>query len=533
MTANTETRVLKSINPATLELLGAVESASEAEIKGKVSLARRTFATWSRLSLDERLALVERFRKLLLARRYDIARMISRESGKPLIESLICEVFAAMETCSWLAKNTKTVLAPESVKVNRLFFPFKKAYNVFDPLGVIGVISPWNFPFAIPASSMLNALVAGNTVVLKPSPKTPLTAKLLHDLLLEAGFPAGAVMLVQGDRDEARWLVESDVDRVVFTGSVAGGRAIMGMAAQKLHAVTLELGGKHPAIVMPDADVNKIAQALVWLAFMNAGQACASIERLYVHRSLHDALVEKLIHYTNQLRLGNPLLPDTDIGPMIDEGQLNRVKAMVQRAVEQGATLAAGGRVKEELVGSRLPDGLPGHYMEPTIITGAWQGMDIVREEIFGPVLPVVPFHTTEEVIAMANSSHLGLGASIWTSDTRAGERLARRIHSGMVWINDGIYSHACPDAPWGGLRDSGFGRTHGKYGLLDFVNVKHIGVEGQGKRDWNYPYNEDRLAVVDKGIQALHGKTLRDRVRAALSMLPNFLRVRLSDRKS
>lgn len=519
------THILKSVNPATLEPLGETNTSSEAEIKSTCGFARRTFDTWSRLSINERLFAVEQFRKTLVARRFEVAKLISRESGKPLIESLMCEIFAVLETCSWLKKNAVKVLAPEPVRLNRLFFPLKRAYNVFDPLGVIAVISPWNFPFAIPASSVLSALVAGNTVVLKPSPKTPLTAKLLHDLL-DTAFPAGAVNVVQGDRDEARWLVESNIDRVVFTGSVAGGKAIMALAAQNVHPVTLELGGKHPAIVMPDANVDKVADALVWLAFMNAGQVCASIERLYVHHSLHDELVTKIVERTNRLRLGDPLLPETDIGPMIDQGQLDRVNRMVQRAVEQGATVAAGGRVRLD-IGRRLPEGLPGYYMEPTILTGVCDGMEIVREEIFGPALPVVSFRTVDDAVALANSSNLGLGASIWTSNLKEGERLARRIASGMVWINDGIYSHACPDAPWGGMRDSGFGRTHAKYGLLDCVNVKHISVESQGKRDWSFPYHSDRLAVVDKGIEVLHGSTLCGRIRAALSMLPNLWRVR------
>lgn len=522
----TDTQKLTVVNPATLEVLGEMPVASEQEVKGKIDLARRAFGSWSKLSLPERLQCVERFRVLLTARRNEVAEQITREAGKPLVESLCAEVFSVLETCAWLQKNAPKVLAREPVKVNRLFFTFKKAYNVFDPLGVIGVISPWNFPFAIPAASVLTALVAGNTVVLKPSPRTPFTAQLLRELLLEAGFPAGAIMVVQGDRDQARWLVQGDIDRVVFTGSVNGGKAIMEMAAKRLLPLTLELGGKHPAIVLPDADVDKVADSIVWNAFTNAGQACASIERLYVHQTLHDALVERLVERTNQLVLGDPLNVDTDIGPMIDSAQLERVNGLVSRAVADGARVAAGGRVRAD-IGARLPGKLPGHYMEPTVLTGLWHGQEIVREEIFGPVLPVVPFHSVEEVIALANNSQLALGASIYTGDTAAGERLARRVRAGMVWINDGIYSHAVPDAPWGGLRNSGFGRTHGKHALLDFVNIKHVGSEGQGRRDWHFPYNTDRIGLIDDGIEAVHGASKTSRCKALLSMLPKALRLR------
>ena len=420
VSTNTNSAFLRSVNPATLELLGLTPISSEAEVKGKVEIARRTFGTWSTTSLTDRLAAVERFRKSLMARRSEVAELISREAGKPLLESLITEVFSVLETCSWLQKNAPKVLAPQSVGMNRLFFPFKKAYNVFDPLGVIAVISPWNFPFSIPAASVLCALVAGNTVVLKPSPKTPLSAKLLHQMLLDAGFPPGAISLVQGDRDQARWLMQADIDRAVFTGSVAGGKAIMALAAEKLLPVTLELGGKHPAIVLADADVDRVAEALVWCAFMNAGQACASIERLYVHNSIHDRLVERMVQCTNRLRLGDPTQSGTDIGPLIDAAQLERVNAMVQRAVEAGAVVASGGRVRAD-IGTRLAAGLPGHFMEPTILTKLFHGHEIVREEIFGPVLPVVRFNSEEEVVALANNCHLALGASIWTSDKAHG----------------------------------------------------------------------------------------------------------------
>lgn len=525
-TTNTNPLILTVVNPATLEVLGQTQVASEQEVKGKIEIARRTFGTWCKMSLAQRLERLERFRKLLVANRMEVAQLISKESGKPLVESLCAEVFSVLETCNWLKKNAAKILAPESVSINRLFFTFKKSYNVFDPLGVIGVISPWNFPFAIPASSVLTALVAGNTVVLKPSPKTPLSAQLLRDLLLEAGFPAGAALVVQGDRDQARWLVEGDIDRVVFTGSVNGGKAIMDMAAKRLLPLTLELGGKHPAIVLADANVDKVADAIVWNAFTNAGQACASIERLYVHHTLHDALVAKVVERTNQLRMGDPLHVDTDIGPMIDAAQLDRVNALVQRAVAAGARVAAGGRVRGNLAG-RLPAGLSGHYMEPTVLTGLWHGHEIVREEIFGPVLPIVPFHSVEEAVALANNCKLALGASIYTGDKAAGERLARRIRAGMVWVNDGIYSHACPDAPWGGLHNSGFGRTHGKHALLDFVNIKHIGSEGQGKRDWHFPYNTDRLELIDKGLTAVHGQDWSGKAKALLGMLPRVLRLR------
>lgn len=519
-------KLLRSVNPATLEVIGEVALPGTDEIHAAVARARRTGVAWAELCLTARLKYIARFRQLLMQESDATAQLIAREAGKPVGEALVAEVFSVLETCTWLQENVPATLAPEPVEVNRLLFTFKKAYNIFEPVGVVAIISPWNFPFSIPTSTILTALAVGNTVVLKPSPKTPLVAEWIRQLVSRAGFPEGCLEIVHGDRLEAKTLVESDIDRVFFTGSVAGGKAIMSLAAPGLKQVSLELGGKHPAIVLADSDPEKCADAIVWSAFTNTGQACASIERLYVEDDIYEPLVESIVRRTVELRMGNPLEATTDIGPMIDEGQFLRVAQLVKSAVEAGATLVTGGRVLAQ-VSPELAKQLPGFYMEPTILGNVDQNMAIAGEEVFGPVLTIVRVKSVEEAIELANKSRLALGASIWTRDLGRAEQLARRIKAGMVWVNDGLYSHACPDAPWGGRGDSGFGKTHGKHALLEMVHIKHIGVEAQGKRDWNFPYSRNQTEMVRASLGLMHGKDWLGRAGALLRLIPRAVRQR------
>ncbi|HEY9792150.1 MAG TPA: aldehyde dehydrogenase family protein [Candidatus Obscuribacterales bacterium] len=485
------------INPATKKVLGEVKVSRADEIDAAVKAAHQAQRSWQRLSLKERLAIIERFRQILFDSREELARLITSETGKPKVESLIAEIFGVLETCAWLRTHAPKVLAREPVELNALFLPGKRAYNVYEPHGVIAVISPWNYPFSIPVATILSSLTGGNAVVWKPSPKTALIAQAAMDIFRRAGFPENLIQLLQGDKVEAERLILSDVQRVMFTGSTMGGKAIMALAAKKLLPVTLELGGKHAAIVLEDSDIDEIARPLVWAAFTNAGQACASIERLYVARSIKDRLVARLVEHTRALRLGDGLSEETDIGPLIDESQALRVEEQVQDSIARGGRLAIGGKTRFDL---------GGFFFEPTIIDDAQAGMRIVDEEIFGPVLPVIGVVDEQEAIRLANESSLGLGASVWTQDTEKGERIAREIHAGMVWINDGLYSHIAPDAPWGGVKESGFGRMHSAAELRDLVYVKNIGVNKQQEQVWNYPYTKAAIDYVRGGMELVHG---------------------------
>jgi succinate-semialdehyde dehydrogenase/glutarate-semialdehyde dehydrogenase len=513
-----EKQTLQSRNPASKELLGEVEIPHRPAILATVDLARRSFGHWSKLTLATRLAYVERIRETVYRRRDEIARLITLETGKPQIECYSAELFGVLETCRWLCNNLPALWVPQPVPLNPVLFHGKKAYNVFEPVGVIAVISPWNFPFAIPFSSILMAVANGNTVVLKPSPKTPLVGKLIADICKESGLPDGVVNLVQGDKVEAEAIITAEINKVIFTGSVGGGKAIMGLAARKLHAVTLELGGKHPAIVLADADVDKLARSIVWAAFTNAGQACVSIERLYVVKPVAAKLLAKVKELTATLRLGNGLDPQTDVGPMIDKDQLKRVIEQVADALTRGAKLVCGGRARPEL---------GGYFYEPTVLTDVTDEMKVISEETFGPVLPVVVVADEAEAIRRANQSNVGLGASIWTADLQHGQALAGELQAGLVWINDSIYSHSCPNVPWGGVKESGFGRSHSAHAFLDFVNIKHVSVDPQRSQDWQYPYGPERLELIKESMNLCHGSGLVAKVRTLAKIVPNWLKLR------
>lgn len=517
MVGTSALRTIVSRNPANMQVLGEVPISTPDDIRRTVLKARDAFQQWRTVPLRDRLDKIEQFRKLLMKEKDTIAALITRECGKPIAESLIAEVFGILETCTWIKRKAPRLLSGKHrTELNPIFFAGKRSYNLHEPLGVVAVISPWNYPFSIPAASMLMALAAGNAVVLKPSPHTPLVAASIVSLLVRAGFPGDLIGLVQGDKEEAEALILAGINRVIFTGSVQGGRAIMSIASRHLIPVTLELGGKHPAIVLPDADVDKVAGALAWCAFTNAGQACASIDRLYVHDSIADKIIDKVAILTSRLRMGDGMSPSTDIGPIIDDSQMRRFEQVVDDAVDKGAKLITGGRSRTDL---------GGYFFEPTIVRNVNSSMRLAREEIFGPILPITTFDTIAEAVDMANTSELGLAASIWTAKPALGEEIAKEIEAGVVWINDGLYSHVCPDAPWGGVKLSGFGRAHSSIELLDFVNVKNIGVSRQGTREWHFPYSKQSLDYLVDGLELLHG----DGVNVKAAALSRLVRSRLS----
>lgn len=507
--------VITSINPANRQVIGQVSVTSPQEISLSVANAQKAFQQWRKTDLNHRLKCVETFRGLVFESKEELVKLITSETGKPRIESLLSEIFGILETCTWLQANARSVLSQQKVKLNPLFLPGKRGYNVQEPLGVIAVIAPWNCPFSIPVSTMLAALVAGNAVVLKPSPNTVLTAQAAVELFRRAGFPRDLVSLVQGDKVEAEALINSPINRVMFTGSVAGGRAIMALAARKLLPLTLELGGKHAAIVLPDCDIKAILRPLVWTTFTNCGQTCASIERLYVVKSIAPQLIAEVAKMASELHVGDGLLPDTDVGPLIDEANLLRVQELVNDAVAQGATVVAGGHARLDL---------GGFFFEPTVLTGVKPTMRVVTEEIFGPVLPIIEVEDENEAIAMANDSDVGLGASIWTKNIAHAEQLARQIDAGMVWINDGLYSHVAPDTPWGGIKNSGFGKMHSAAELRDLVYTKHIGVSGQRPQDWNHPYTQNGFDFLNGALEFAHADGLRAKVMGVVRLVRALL---------
>jgi succinate-semialdehyde dehydrogenase/glutarate-semialdehyde dehydrogenase len=381
---------------------------------------------------------------------------------------------------------------------------------VREPYGVVGIISPWNYPFSIPATETLAALVAGNVVVLKPSEFTSLVALELQSLLYSAGVPQDVFQVVTGDGTTGAALVHSQIDKLLFTGSVATGKRIAAAAAERLLPVLLELGGKDAMLVLDDADVDVASSAAVWGAFVNAGQTCLSVERCYVQRSVYEEFLRACVEKANRLRVGQGLDRETDIGPMIHERQLQIVESHVEDAVAQGALVVVGG--------SRLSQ-LGRNFYPPTVLADVTHEMRVMREETFGPVLPVMPFDRDEEAVQLANDSAYGLAASVWTRSRARGEQLARRIQAGTVMVNDVISCFGISEAPHGGVKSSGVGRTHGRFGLEEMTRLKYLDTDRMPgiKKVWWYGYGAKFGREMDGFVEFQFARSLRKRLRGAL----------------
>src|SRR5579862_3400846 len=496
------TKKLVSMNPATGEVLREIDCAGESEIDAAVSRARMAQRAWADFGLRRRISIVREFQRKLYERKAEIAEAITREAGKPLVEALVTEVLVVLDAARFLIDNAWSLLRDEPVPHANLVTKLKSGWLVREPHGVIGIISPWNYPFSIPATETLAALVAGNAVVLKPSELTPLVALELAALLHAAGVPEDVFQVVIGEGPAGAALLRSPIDKLVFTGSVATGTRIAAAAAERLLPVLLELGGKDPMLVLDDADVDVASSAAVWGAFVNAGQACLSVERCYVHRSLYEQFVKACADKTRLLTVGNGMDPKTDIGPMIQERQVRIVESHVEDAKARGARVLAGGM--------RLPE-LGVNFYAPTVLAGVTHDMRIMREETFGPVLPVMACADDDEAVRLANDSEYGLAASVWTRDRKRGERLARRIHAGTVMVNDVISCFGISEAPHGGVKASGVGRTHGRFGLDEMVRVKYLDMDRMPgmKKVWWHGYGESLRRQMEGFLDMQFGRGL------------------------
>ena len=465
---STQRREIVCVNPATGEELGRVPLMNASEVAAAVARARRAQSAWAGLSIRARAEYVLRAREIVLAQVDEIAALISRETGKPAAEATSMEVVPTLDLMHYFARNTEALLNRQKIDIGQYGLMGRSSYIVYKPLGVVGIISPWNFPWATPLDEVMMALMAGNAVVLKPSELTPLCALKMGDVLRAAHFPEGLVEIVTGDGSTGAALVEAGVDKIMFTGSVATGKRVAEAAARQLTPVVLELGGKDPMVVLEDANLANAARAAVWGGFCNAGQACASIERCYVHQSVAQEFTKLVVEETRKLRVGPPAGEEIDMGAMTNERQLRIVEDHLQDAIEQGAQVETGGHRLENT---------DGWFHEPTVVTNVDHSMELMREETFGPVLPIMEFKTDEEALRLANDSIYGLTASVFTSDIARGRRLAELIDAGTVMINEVVYTHAIAQTPWGGVKQSGYGRTHGRLGLLELVTPQHIHV--------------------------------------------------------
>jgi succinate-semialdehyde dehydrogenase/glutarate-semialdehyde dehydrogenase len=491
---------LESFNPATGELVGSVETITPAKVQAVVDDVAEVQPFWAQLSLEDRARYMRQAADVVLEELDEIAELLTREQGKPRTESYTMELLPTVDLLHWCAAAGPGILADEKIPYPQLFLKTKRSFFSYEPIGVVGVIAPWNYPWSIPFGEVAIALMAGNGVVLKPASLTPLLGQRIRETFEKAGLPEGLVRDVHGGGRIGHALAESSAGKIFFTGSVEVGRKVGETCAKHLKGSVLELGGKDPQIVCADADLANAVSGAVWGGFANAGQTCSGIERTYAVREVTDRFLEGVVRETERLTVGDPLQWTTEIGPMVSEEQFTAVQELVDDALENGAERLTGG--------PREVAGFAGKFIAPTVLTGVRPEMRIMQEEIFGPVLPIVTVDGEEEALEQANDSRFGLGSSIWTRDRAKGERMARRVESGMVWINDHSYSHGACQCSWGGVKESGVGRTHSKFGFYECVNIKLVAWEPGLTRDfWWQPYDRTLGDAVRASARLVYGR--------------------------
>ena len=455
---------------------GSIPVHGEAEIRGALERSRTAQREWASLSARDRARAMSRLGDVLGSQRDRIVARIVEETGKPVTEAL-AEIVVSADLIRHYVRVAPRALAPRRVGTGWMLW--KSARVERAPFGVVAVITPWNYPLLLAMDAVTAALFAGNGVLLKPSELTTRTGLLIGDLCASAGLPEGLIQVVTGGRETGALLVQSGVDKVFFTGSSTTGRAVMRSAAERLTPVSLELGGKDPAIVLADADLERAARGIVFGAFFNAGQTCVSIERVLVERPAYDAFVSRVVELVGEFRQGGD--GEFDLGPMTSGAQLDVVDRQVEDARARGARVVTGGR--------RTSDG---RGYEPTVLLDVDSTMEVMTDESFGPILPIVPVADEEEAVRIANESAFGLQASVWTRDRKSAERIASRLRSGGVSINDSLSHYGVPGLPMGGTGASGFGSRRGVEGLLDMTRPRSILRDRLGlKREpWWFPYS-------------------------------------------
>ncbi|HEX7503527.1 MAG TPA: aldehyde dehydrogenase family protein, partial [Acidobacteriota bacterium] len=499
----TEPFEIPCTDPARGEVFAHSPLTREADVAPLIARSRMAQAEWAALPLKRRLAACRRLRGYMLQEADAIASVISRDNGKTRVDAMSTEVFPAMMALSYYMKKARAFLRPAGLGSGNLLLINKRSRLLHHPYGVIGVISPWNYPFAIPFSDVVMGLLAGNGVILKAATETQAVGRKLEECFLKAGLPAGLFAYVNLPGAIAgKAMLQGGVDKLFFTGSVAAGKMLTGMTAETLTPLVLELGGNDPMLVCADADCERAAAGAVWAGFQNCGQSCGGVERIYVHQAAYEPFMKALKRRVEALRIGLDDDFDNDIGSMTRVAQRDKVESMVQDALSKGATLFAESR----------PRAVPaaGLFMPARVLSGVNHEMRLMREEIFGPLVGVMRVDDMEQAVALANDSRLALTASVWSRSRRHGAALARRLQAGVVMINDHLMSHGLAETPWGGWKESGNGWVHGRRGFQEMLRDQVVVQDylPLARRDmWWHPHDRRLYEGLRGALDALYGR--------------------------
>jgi acyl-CoA reductase-like NAD-dependent aldehyde dehydrogenase len=509
---------IPSINPATGEIIERFAKTQPASLPELVTRGRAIQREWATIAIRERCRFLSRLREKILDSREQLAEAVVLESGKPRVEALFADMFVALDTAAYFARNAPQLLWPEKVPHHSTAAKAKSGCLIYEPIGVIGIISSWNYPLAIPISQIIPAIVAGNAVVCKTSDFTPRCGALIEELFADAGFPKNLVAILQGAAEVGQALIDAKPDKLLFTGSVATGRRVAEACAKHLIPTVLELGGKDAMLVLSDANLDIAAGAAVWGSYTNCGQVCLSVERLFVEQSVAARFTQLCVEKTKKLRLGPGSDPATDVGPLIRPQHVQRMSDLLDDAVKRGATVLCGGKPR--------PD-LGPNFFEPTVVTNVNATMKLFQEETFGPILAIQSVCNADEAVARANDSTFALAASVWTDDAQRGKAIASQLRAGAVMINDAISYFAIAEAPHGGCGLSGWGRTHGKAGLLEMVQPKYIDIDRLPgtQKPWWYRYGSDLDGAAEAFLQFEFTSSLTTKLRNASRAMKTMFR--------
>jgi acyl-CoA reductase-like NAD-dependent aldehyde dehydrogenase len=494
---------IRVTSPATGEFVADVPVYTREQVREAVALAREAQRSWAALSFRQRGAMLKTFRDALLDRKEEVALTVCAETGKPEVEVYTAEIFYVCDAIGYWAKNAQRYLADRARTPHLL--KTKKAFSTYKPRGVIGLVTPWNYPFQLTVGEAIPALMAGNAVVIKPSEVTPLSCVAGCGIAEEAGLPRGLLSAVTGYARTGQDLVDF-ADMIAFTGSVATGRKIAMRCAELLKPCSMELGGKDPMIVCRDADLERAANAAVWGSVTNAGQVCMSVERIYVDEKIHDRFVDKVVANVGRLRQGPPE-EHADLGSMTSPPQIEKVEDHLRDATAKGARVLAGGK--------RAAGPTP-YWMEPTVVVDVTHDMKLMRDETFGPVIAIQKVKDEAEALRLANDSSYGLSASVWSMDKAGAMNIARRIEAGAVCVNDHMVHGMILEVPMGGTKESGLGRRHGREGITKFCEQQTIVIDrfGGAKELFWYPSSPKLKGMIMRALNLLFHSSWRRKLR-------------------
>ncbi len=489
-------------SPVSLESIGEFEAATAEEVRAAVDRARKAQREWATKTFDERAEVLWRLVDQLVERQDEVVDLVIKETGKALNEAIAMEVLAPCMQISHYAKRAKKYLATRQKRPAGVMRFSKKVILHYQPLGVIGLITPWNGPVALAANPLAQALMAGNAVVHKPSEVTPFSAVLLQEMTEAAGFPKDLYQVVQGDGETGAALIDAGVDKISFTGSVATGRKVGAACGRNLIPVTLELGGKDAMIVCLDADLDRAADGAVRGSFFNTGHYCCGTERVYVPESIYEPFVEKVVAQTKTLKQTET--GACDVGAVFWDKQMDIIEDHMADAKAKGARV---------LVGGERNRGLSGYFFPPTVVVDVDHDMDLMSRETFGPIVAIQKVKDEEEAIELANDSDYGLSGNIWTTDLAKGAKIAERMVTGSVSVNDIAVTYGIPEAPFGGVKESGVGQVNGEIGIRGYCHLHPVIVDTTKKAQGGYPYSEESAAGLRKMIKVVFGNKILRRL--------------------